>query len=184
MISVKGFYLKNQDKMSFFLTRASTVKESRTSRVNTFDQSVTNFQELQYVRHGIGQLVITYCEQALYPKLFFLLGLLWSFEGIHAILIRDGPDFENPFLKAFFLTVDVLNLLRGLFIFLIFVCKKKVWSKTRRWWRRERGKRTCSSHPKKALNTVSTFSSPPPLQFGDSALGVEQDSLLGGKLLP
>ena len=73
--------------------------------------------------------------QVLYTKLFFVLGLLWSFEGIHAVLIRDGPDFENPFLHYFFLTVDILNLLRGVFMFLIFVCKKTVWVKAKKWWR-------------------------------------------------
>ena len=96
--------------------------------------------------------------QVLYTKLLFVLGLLWSFEGIHAVLIRDGPDFENPFLHYFFLTVDILNLLRGLFMFLIFVCKKTVLVKTKKWWR-ERSRRRSSSrvNAKQSITSVKTL---------------------------
>ena len=97
--------------------------------------------------------------QVLYTKLFFVLGLLWSFEGIHAVLIRDGPDFENPFLHYFFLTVDILNLLRGVFMFLIFVCKKTVWVKTKKWWRERRRRRSSSSrtNAKRSITSVKTL---------------------------
>ena len=117
-------------------------------------------------------IILILVLQVLYTKLFFVLGLLWSFEGIHAVLIRDGPDFENPFLHYFFLTVDILNLLRGVFMFLIFVCKKTVWLKMRKWMRR-RGRMESSrssTHPK-ALSLESTFSSSPTLQHGGRGLG-------------
>ena len=112
--------------------------------------------------------MVIFVFQVLYTKLFFVLGLLWSFEGIHAVLIRDGPDFENTFLYYFFLTVDILNLLRGVFMFLIFVGKRTVWSKMRKWW---------SSRNPRSLIIESTYSSPT-LQPGGSGLRVERNSLL------
>ena len=106
-------------------------------------------------------MLILICVQVLYTKLFFVLGLLWSFEGIHAVLIRDGPDFENPFLHYFFLTVDILNLLRGVFMFLIFVCKKTVWLKTKKWWRERRRRRESSrgsrTNAKQSITSVKTL---------------------------
>ena len=92
----------------------------------------------------------------LYTKLFFVLGILWSFEGIHAVLIRDGDDFENPFLRYFFLIVDILNLLRGVFMFLIFVCKKTVWLKTRKGWKERRRKRSSRTNAKQSVTSVKT----------------------------
>ena len=112
-----------------------------------------------YVR--LSELLIIYCGQALYTKAFFILGLLWSFEGIHAILIRDGPDFQNPILDYFFLTVDILNLLRGVFMFLIFVCKKTVWLKARKWWRERKrtreSRRSSRTNAKQSITSVKTL---------------------------
>ena len=106
--------------------------------------------------------MVIFVFQVLYTKLFFVLGLLWSFEGIHAVLIRDGPDFENTFLHYFFLSVDILNLLRGVFMFLIFVCKKTVWLKTSKWWRERRRTRESSSmsrraNAKQSITSVKTL---------------------------
>ena len=68
-------------------------------------------------------------RQALYLKLLVVLGLLWVLEGTHALITYFDPhgDEEGTFSFYFFKIVDTLNLLRGVFIFIIFVCKRKVW---------------------------------------------------------
>ena len=74
------------------------------------------------------------CFQILYTKLFFVLGLLWIFDAVHAVINR-GADFEDTsFLYFFFKGMEVLNLLRGFFMFVIFVCKRSVWVKVKTWW--------------------------------------------------
>ena len=103
--------------------------------------------------------ILFFVLQVLYTKLFFVLGLLWSFEGIHAVLIREGPDFENPYLHYFFLTVDILNLLRGVFMFLIFVCKKTVLVKARKWWGERRRESSRSSSSRSRTNVKQSISS-------------------------
>ena len=62
-------------------------------------------------------------------KLLVVLGLLWILEGTHALFTYFDPrkDEEGAFSLYFFKIVDTLNLLRGGFIFFIFVCKRKVW---------------------------------------------------------
>ena len=66
--------------------------------------------------------------------MFFVLGLLWIFDAVHAV-INHGADFEDTsFLYYFFKGMEVLNLLRGFFMFVIFVCKRSVWVKVKTWW--------------------------------------------------
>ena len=67
--------------------------------------------------------------QALYVRLLVVLGLLWVLEGTHALItyFDTNGDEEGAFSFYFFKIVDILNLLRGVFIFIIFVCKGKVW---------------------------------------------------------
>ena len=67
--------------------------------------------------------------QALYVRLLVVLGLLWVLEGTHALItyFDTNGDEEGAFSFYFFKIVDTLNLLRGVFIFIIFVCKGKVW---------------------------------------------------------
>ena len=62
-------------------------------------------------------------------KLLVVLGLLWILEGIRALVTYFAihRDEEGAFSFYFFKIVDTLNLLRGVFIFIIFVCKRKVW---------------------------------------------------------
>ena len=75
------------------------------------------------------------------------MGIPWLFEGIHYVSHEHhyktepstrGPaayDFENThsgFTDVFYRIVDVFNLLRGLFIFIIFVCKKTIWEKMKK----------------------------------------------------
>ena len=61
--------------------------------------------------------------------MFLVLGLLWSFDGVHAVINHD-----TTFLYFFFKGMEVLNLLRGFFMFIIFVCKRSVWVKVKTWW--------------------------------------------------
>ena len=70
-----------------------------------------------------------YTIQALYLKLYVVLGLLWGLEGVRALIVNFvvQKHEDGTFTFYFFLIVDMLNLLRGLFILLIFVCKRKVW---------------------------------------------------------
>ena len=70
-----------------------------------------------------------YITQALYLKLYVVLGLLWGLEGVRALIVHFvvQKHEDGTFTFYFFLIVDMLNLLRGLFILLIFVCKRKVW---------------------------------------------------------
>ena len=61
-------------------------------------------------------------------KLLVVLGLLWILEGIRALVTYFATHREEgAFSFYFFKIVDTLNLLRGVFIFIIFVCKGKVW---------------------------------------------------------
>ena len=73
--------------------------------------------------------------QILYGKLFFILGILWTFSFLHYMVHGDHSNSCKEYsthLEIFFRMVDGLNLLRGFFMFLIFVCKKTVWSKVAR----------------------------------------------------
>ena len=62
-------------------------------------------------------------------KLLVVLGLLWVLEGTHALItyFDTNGNQEGAFTFYFFKIVDTMNLLRGAFIFVIFVCKRKVW---------------------------------------------------------
>ena len=72
--------------------------------------------------------------QVLYTKLFFVLGLLWGLDGLHAV-INEGAEFETDSIAYYlFKGAEILNLLRGFFMFVIFVCKRSVWRKVRTWW--------------------------------------------------
>lgn len=53
----------------------------------------------------------------LYAKLFALMGLTWIFDVLSWII--DSPPY-------YWYLTDAINASRGLFIFLIFCCKKKV----------------------------------------------------------
>ena len=66
--------------------------------------------------------------QALYTKLFMVLGILWVCESFHSIIHDGGRECKRGSLIGIFFTViDCFNSLRGLFMFLIFICKKSVW---------------------------------------------------------
>ena len=68
----------------------------------------------------------------MYGKLFSILGILWTFSFLHYLIHGDHNDSCQEYstsLEIFFRMIDGLNLLRGFFMFFIFVCKKSVWSK-------------------------------------------------------
>jgi len=73
-------------------------------------------------------------QLVLYTKLFLILGILWMFSTIHYILHSNHPEglchYSNN-LEVFFRVIDSLNLLRGFFMFVIFVCKENVKNKVR-----------------------------------------------------
>ena len=71
-------------------------------------------------------------DQILYGKLFSILGILWTISFLHYMIHGDHSNSceeYSTFLEIFFRMIDGLNLLRGFFMFLIFVCKRTVWSK-------------------------------------------------------
>ena len=75
--------------------------------------------------------------QILYTKLFFVLGLLWIFEVLSGVLMQANITFKyGSFFYIFFKITDALNLLRGFFLLLIFVCKRSVWRKIEAEWKR------------------------------------------------
>jgi hypothetical protein len=80
-----------------------------------------------------------FVPQALYTKLFFVLGILWGCEGIHAIIHNEKENCQNSPLDVFFRAIDSLNILRGFFIFLIFICKRTVWTKITRYYKQKSG---------------------------------------------
>ena len=103
--------------------------QQKAARVNsdTMDQLVSWTSQIM-------TCLILMCFQILYTKPFFVLGLLWIFDAVHAV-INHGADFEDTsFLYYFFKGMEVLNLLRGFFMFVIFVCKRSVWVKVKTWW--------------------------------------------------
>ena len=86
-----------------------------------------------------------------------VLGLLWSFDAVHAV-INHGADFEDTsFLYYFFKGMEVLNLLRGFFMFVIFVCKKSVLVKVKTWW----VMRVAVERDEEGHNTLRLLSSSP-----------------------
>ena len=93
--------------------------------------------------------------QILYMKLFIVLGLLWSCESIHFIIHDDDINgCSSSSAEVFFRIIDCLNLLRGFFIFLIFVCKQNVWKKIQAYYRVKMGKSDIHSS---AVNKVKLW---------------------------
>ena len=72
----------------------------------------------------------------LFGKLFLVLGLPWVFESLHHLLHgnhlwkgkRFTPCSSDP-VEVFFRITSAFNLLRGVFLFLIFPFKRSVWNK-------------------------------------------------------
>ena len=72
----------------------------------------------------------------LFGKLFLVLGLPWVFESLHHLLHgnhlwkgqRFTPCSTDP-VEVFFRITSAFNLLRGVFLFLIFPFKRSVWNR-------------------------------------------------------
>ena len=97
---------------------------SKTSKTNQYKQDhlVNSNEIIIFIIHIPFQL--------LYTKLFIVMGILWIFEFIHYFVHGDNGDFMcSSFFKYFFRIMDGINLLRGCFIFFIFVCKDSILNK-------------------------------------------------------
>ena len=66
----------------------------------------------------------------LYSKLFLTLGVTWSFEPIFEVL--QGLQLCGNICQHFTIGLNAVNLLRGFFFFVIFVCKRSTVQKVRR----------------------------------------------------
>ena len=64
-------------------------------------------------------------------------GILWTIETLHFIIhnhYEEPPCHRVKCLGLFFRIIDCCNMLRGFFMFLIFICKKSFWTKVKRFW--------------------------------------------------
>ncbi|XP_023334178.1 uncharacterized protein LOC111705760 isoform X2 [Eurytemora carolleeae] len=69
----------------------------------------------------------------LFSKMFIVLGVLWILECIHFFNHSNNCEKHGDMAaEIFFRIFDVLNQLRGVFIFLIFVFKKTIWEEIKR----------------------------------------------------
>lgn len=66
-------------------------------------------------------IIFYYCRFFLYMKLLLLMGLPWIAELISWVV--GGPSY-------YWYLTDIINLLRAVFIFAVFCCKKQV-----NWWK-------------------------------------------------
>ncbi|KAK6630687.1 hypothetical protein RUM44_002856 [Polyplax serrata] len=82
----------------------------------------------------------------LYAKLFLLMGLTWITEIVSWAV--GGPDYYWYF-------SDVLNLLRAVFIFILFICKRSVFESLRR---KLLGKSRLANKESKSLSDVLSTS--------------------------
>ena len=89
-----------------------------------------------YILHNV-ELICLF--QTLYMKLFFVLGILWVVESIHSIIHnkQEKCELSSMEVEVFFRVIDMLNILRGFLIFLIFICKRTVWTKMTRVYKQK-----------------------------------------------
>ena len=66
-------------------------------------------------------------------KIFFVVGILLLAECCHIFMHKTDKDHESN-VETLFAVFDVLNLSRGFLFFLIFICKKKVFVKIRKYF--------------------------------------------------
>ena len=67
-------------------------------------------------------------QMVLFTKLFLIMGITWLSECIHIELHGDHSDMVhcNFYLEVFLRILGGLNMIRGFFIFLVFICKPKI----------------------------------------------------------
>ena len=64
--------------------------------------------------------------------MFLIMGLPWVFEIIHHFVHGNHTNTSpcaNNFVEVFFRITSAFNLLRGLFLFIVFPCKWSIWQK-------------------------------------------------------
>ena len=104
--------------------------------------------------------------QVLFVKLFLVFGVSWLTESIHYFLIitketKIVQEFDsnmqeqckNDVEELFFRVGSAYNLLRGVFLFVIFGCKKVVW----RQFKKTVGIKSKSHSDKAGSNTRVTY---------------------------
>ena len=71
----------------------------------------------------------------LYTKIFLALGIPWIFESLHLHYLTH-PHIENnecfSATEIFYKITECLYFTRGVFIFIIFICKRTVWSRLKK----------------------------------------------------
>ena len=69
-------------------------------------------------------------QLVLFTKLFLIMGLSWLSECIHIELHGDHSDLHhcNFYFEVFLRFIGGLNMIRGFFIFMVFICKPKIWT--------------------------------------------------------
>ena len=70
----------------------------------------------------------------MYGKMVLVLGIPWIFEGIHFFSHQHYEQGCHPgdFGEIVFRIFSILNFSRGIFLFLIFVCKRTVWAELKK----------------------------------------------------
>ena len=67
--------------------------------------------------------------------MFLALGLPWIFESIHHLAHGNHQHMQNSCSskgEVFFRVVSIFGLCRGVFLFIIFACKKTIWIKMKK----------------------------------------------------
>ena len=65
----------------------------------------------------------------LHLKLFAVMGLSWLFEVVSWLLVPDSSSEAECL--PWYLWTDLINALQGVWMLLIYVCKRDVWEKLR-----------------------------------------------------
>merc|ERR550517_522430 len=86
-------------------------------------------------------------QAVLYAKLFLVFGITWSLEPLSIVL--TSYNVYNIYAQVFTQSTSVLNLLRGVFMFLIFVSPAKVKTQIKQW----KGVRKGGVERKMTMNT-------------------------------
>ena len=123
--------------------------------------------------------------QVLFAKLFLIVGLPWLLESIHYLVFSKETQIveavksnscKNDALEIVFRVGSGYNLLRGLFLLLIFGCKKEMWQRIKKRVgiksesRKKKGASSATTRTSRMTFDVSTDSqhSPAPLPRGCS----------------
>ena len=105
-------------------------KEATFSRVSCRNQPSSS--TTPGTNNTLTELKVKQGQAVLYMKLFFVLGIFWILENVQFI-IRSYNGNHTGALEIFFTVIDCCNMLRGFFLFLIFICKRRVKVKIKRF---------------------------------------------------